>query len=132
MEKAITITHLVLATAAICLTVIVPVLGGLFSIMKSINQTNTRLDHIEKNQDNTSGAISRIPAMESRLRSLEQTRSDQLPHNIQLIQTLSSIDAKLDAHAGRMKSFETKFDRKFELYDLQRSEFFEKYSHLLK
>ena len=131
MEKAITITQLIIGIIALGATIGVPIMIGLFNVMKSINQTNTRLDHIEKNQEKTSGSISKIPAIESRLRSLEQTRSDQLPQQNQMIQMLSAMDAKLDGQSGRMKSFETKFDRKFEQYDEQRAEFFEKYSHVL-
>lgn len=131
MENAINFTQLAVAITSVVVAIGVPIAIGLFNVLKSINQTNTRLAHIEKNQDNAQSHVAKIPAIESRLRSLEQSRSDQLPTQTQMIQTLSSIDAKLDGQAGRMKSFEHKFDQKFALYDVQRAEFFEKYGHIL-
>lgn len=131
MENAITISQLIVATIAVIATVGIPIMVGLFNVLKSINQTNTRLNHIEKNQEKTSPNVSKIPAIESRLRSLEQTRSDQLPQQTQMIQMLSSLTAKIDGQMSRAENFENKFDRKFEQYDEQRAEFLEKYSHVL-
>lgn len=131
MKNAITISQLIIGIISLFVTFGIPIMIGLFNVMKSINQTNTRLNHIEKNQEKTTGGIGKIPAIESRLRSLEQTRSDQLPQQTQMIQMLSAVDAKLTNASDRMIGFEKKFDRKFDTYDVQRADFFEKYGHLL-
>jgi MFS superfamily sulfate permease-like transporter len=131
MNQAITITQLIIGFFSLLTAIGIPVAIGLFNIMKSINQTNTRLDHIEKNQDMANNGLAKIPTIESRIRSLEQTRSDQLPQHTQMLQMLSSLDAKLTMATERMIMFESKFDLKFTEYEKQRVAFFEKYSHVL-
>lgn len=131
MTDTITITQMFIGGVSVMVAIGVPVAIGLFNVMKSINQTNTRLEHIEKNMDVANGGLSKIPTIESRLRSLEQTRSDQLPQHTQMLQMLSSLDAKLTMATERMIMFESKFDNKFAEYEKQRVAFFEKYAHIL-
>ena len=131
MGDAITIGQLIVAAIVMVATILIPVVGGLFNIMKSINQTNTRLDHIEKNWDDAKRRLDMIPVLEQRVTALESFKKDTDPALAQLIQMLGSIDAKLDITAKRIDGFEKKFEKKFEAYDTEVKKFYEKYSGIL-
>lgn len=122
-QQAATHIQLIVASITVGGSFLLAIIVGTLSVLRGVNQTNVRVDSLEKTSENDRRKVDKITMIESRVVSLEKHRSEQIPIQTQMIQMLASLDAKLDANAKAFQQMQQRFDRfDEEIKDLYKSQ----------
>jgi hypothetical protein len=104
IETIMSVGQLVVTAVGIVTAILIPLMVGLIKIHKAQQQTNVRLDHVEKTTADDAPKMDKIIDLDSRVKALEKHRNETEPARIQMIQMLSVINTKLDANTESMKA----------------------------
>ena len=117
------IQYLILGVSVVA-GILIPLLVGMFSITKSVNQTNIRLKQLEENRAINEHLIAKIPSIEKSIADIKESEKSDKEDIKVIISIMSKIESKLDAQSDQMREIKNRMNK----YDEDILEFYQKYS----